>query len=72
MAERWTEEFAARVRGWCDSKAHLAVDALIHAGLVAGDEFERASGIVAEELYVRLCLRDYPPLPKSLPKRPGA
>jgi hypothetical protein len=65
MAEAWSEEFTARVRQWCEKVAPLGVDALVDAGLVAKEEFTRASDIVAEELFVRLCLRDYPPLPDT-------
>ena len=61
MAERWPDLFAARVREWCEGKAELVVDALVTAGLVPDGESEQAAGIVAEELFVRLCLLDYPP-----------
>jgi hypothetical protein len=64
VAERWPEEFSSRVRQWCDNVAPLAVDALVRAGIVPGGEFGRACGIVAEELFVRLALLDYPPTPE--------
>ena len=32
MAERWSDEFAARVREWCDAMGDLAVDALVYFG----------------------------------------
>jgi len=72
MAERWTDEFSASTREWCDKVTNLGVDMLVRAGLLPEEEFGRASGIVAEELFVRLCLRDYPPSPVSLSKAPDA
>jgi hypothetical protein len=48
------EQWAARV-------AALAVDVLLRAGLVSRKQFKAACAIVAEEVFVRLCLRDYPP-----------
>jgi len=68
MTEPWTDEFAARVQDWCNKVASLGVDALIDGGLLAKRDFGRASGIVAEELFVRLCLLDYPPRPGELGK----
>ncbi|MDB5336693.1 MAG: hypothetical protein JWN70_2312 [Planctomycetaceae bacterium] len=65
MTEPWTDEFAARTREWCAKIAGLGVDVLVDAGLLAKDEFEPASRIVAEELFVRLCLHDYPPTLES-------
>jgi hypothetical protein len=72
MVEPWSPEFAARVREWCDKVAVLGVDVLLDAGLVAKGDLKRASDIVAEELLVRLCLHDYPPIPESLGNAPGA
>ena len=72
MEEPWSDEFAARVRAWCNQVSGLGVDALVDAGLMAQEEFERASGIIAEELFVRLCLHDYPPLPGSPDRAPDA
>jgi len=46
---------------WCLSVAGLGVDELVRAGLIATGEFERARKIVAEEIFVRLCLNDLPP-----------
>jgi hypothetical protein len=43
----------------------LGVDESLGAGIVARADFERASGIVAEEALVRLGLHDYPPAPGS-------
>jgi hypothetical protein len=72
MEEPWSDEFAAGVRAWCDMVSRLGVDALVDAGLVPKGKFERASSIVAEELFVRLCLHDYPPVPGSLHWAPDA
>ena len=68
MVEPWSEEFATHTREWCDKVAVLGVDVLVNAGLVAKGEVNRASHIIAEELFVRLCLHDYPPIPESLTK----
>jgi len=46
---------------WAKSVAAMAVDALLDAALVPKEQFEAARDIVAEEIYVRLCLNDYPP-----------
>jgi hypothetical protein len=64
MTQPWSEEVDARIRAWCDKVSALGVDALVDAGLVPRGEFDRATGVVAEELYVRLCLDDYPPVPE--------
>ena len=64
MAAAWSPEFAARVREWCDHVAAMGVDVLADAGLVTHADFERARDIVAEEVFVRLCLHDYPPTPE--------
>jgi hypothetical protein len=63
VAECWSDEFAVRVREWCEEMAGLGVDALVDAGLIDKGAFGRALEIVAEELFVRLGLHDYPPLP---------
>jgi hypothetical protein len=55
------EQSAAGVRAWSDHVAALAVDALIDAGLIRRDDFEKAAATVSEEVFVRLCLLDYPP-----------
>ena len=49
------------IRDWSDRIAGLAVDALLRAGIVQAPDFERAVGIVEEEIRVRLSLDDYPP-----------
>jgi hypothetical protein len=64
MAEAWSPEFAARVRAWCDRVAALGVNELVDAGIVARADFGRASGIVAGEVFARLCLHDDPPAPE--------
>jgi hypothetical protein len=46
---------------WCLKIAGLAVDELAHASLMPSSDFERAKKIIAEEIYVRLCLNDVPP-----------
>ena len=51
------------VKTWSDNIASLAVDALVDCGLIKKEEFIKASGIVAEEILVRLLLNDYPPQP---------
>lgn len=61
MTEAISPEFAARVRAWCDHVAALSIDVLVDAGLVGRGDFEHARRIVAEEVFVRLCLNDYPP-----------
>jgi hypothetical protein len=63
MVNHSSEEWATRVRDWCNHVAGLGVDALIDAGLIRKSQFEKASGIIAQELFVRLCLHDYPPAP---------
>ncbi len=46
---------------WAQMIAELATDGLLSAGLIANDQFERAAEIISEEIFVRLCLHDYPP-----------
>jgi hypothetical protein len=41
--------------------AALAADALIDAGLLSREQFDQAAATVSEEVFVRLCLLDYPP-----------
>jgi hypothetical protein len=45
---------------WSQSVASIAAVALIDAKLVAGSEQERATGIIAEEIRVRLIIGDRP------------
>lgn len=51
----------ATAGGWAKDVAALAVDALLDAGIVPKSQFDAACEVVAEEIYVRLCLNDYPP-----------
>ena len=41
--------------------AAIAADALLNAAFVAKEQFKTARDVIAEEIYVRLCLDDYPP-----------
>jgi hypothetical protein len=54
---------------WCLKVAGLGVDELVRAGLTPRSEFDRAKKMVAEEIFVRLCLNDLPPpgIPGSYP-----
>jgi hypothetical protein len=65
MADAWSVEFATRVHKWCEDLSLLSVDALVEARLISTSEVGRASQILTEEVYVRLCLKDYPPIPVS-------
>ena len=49
------------IESWSKGVAQLAVDALVDAGLIKQEEFKGAVAIVAEEIFVRLALGDYPP-----------
>ena len=46
---------------WSHDIAELVADALRDARIVGADDFERAKAIVAEEIWVRLNMGDYPP-----------
>jgi hypothetical protein len=48
-------------REWARHVAAIAVDALLDAGVVQKAQFATACEVVAEEIFVRLCLNDYPP-----------
>jgi hypothetical protein len=50
---------------WSRSVADLAVDSLIDHGLVKKEDFDRAAEIAAEEIWIRLLARDYPPPPEA-------
>ena len=66
MATRpWSPSFNSDTQAWCDKIAGLAVDGLHTAGKVSADSFDECVAIVKQEVYVRLCLYDYPPLPDS-------
>jgi hypothetical protein len=45
---------------WSRSIAELAMDALVTAKIVVKDDYVRAVGIAAEEIYVRLTMQDRP------------
>jgi hypothetical protein len=63
--EPWSDRLAASVKTWSDEIAALVVDALVDAGLVDRNNFQRAFAIVSEEVFARLCVRDYPPRGES-------
>jgi hypothetical protein len=46
---------------WSEKVAGLGVDMLVDHGLIKKQDFDRATGIVAEEIRVRLAIGDYPP-----------
>ncbi len=66
MATKSSDEFADQSRDWCNNFSELGADALVFAGLISKEDFERASAIISEELFARLCVNDYPPMPESL------
>jgi hypothetical protein len=49
------------LKAWSDHVASLAADALVDARLIDRANFEDARRVIAEEIFVRLCLRDFPP-----------
>lgn len=68
MAQRpWSDRLSSDVRAWSDSIAALAVDALVDHGLVGRDDLDRATAIVSQEVFARLCLLDYPPAEEPEP-----
>ena len=46
---------------WCDGISEIIVDCLLDGGVVKKEDFKKAQEIVAEELFVRLLVNDYPP-----------
>ena len=50
-----------KVKDWCKQVAIYGVDMLVDHGLLKKEDLDRAADIVAEEILVRLALRDYPP-----------
>jgi hypothetical protein len=56
MSKNYTE-----MQEWCDGVSQIAVDALLDANLIDRDQFEKAADIVAEEIFARLTVGDYPP-----------
>jgi hypothetical protein len=66
MAEdRWSDRLSAGAKSWSDQIARLAADALVEARLVNRDDFDKAADVIAEEVFARLCLRDFPPTEES-------
>ena len=60
--EEWWQQVADNPHMvWCLKMASLSVDELATAKLLPWSEFDRAKKIVAEEIFVRLCLNDLPP-----------
>jgi hypothetical protein len=60
--EKWWQQVADKPHMlWCLKVASLGVDELARAKLVPQNELERATKIVAEEIFVRLCAGDMPP-----------
>ena len=45
---------------WSNRVAALAIDALMDAGIVKREDMQKAIAIVGEEIFARLCVRDYP------------
>jgi hypothetical protein len=56
-----------RLESWSKKVAELGVDRLIDHGLIKKEDFERATSIVAEEIFLRLTIHDYPPPEKTEP-----
>ena len=50
---------------WSQDLAGLAADALVDAKILRGDDLARAKEIIAEEIWVRLYLGDYPAKPSG-------
>jgi hypothetical protein len=67
---RWSDRLSAGVKAWSDQVAALAADALVEARLVSRDDFDKAAAVIAEEVFVRLCLHDFPPAGES--ERPAS
>ena len=67
---RWSDRLSAGVKAWSDHVAALAADALVEAQLVRRDDFDKAAAVIAEEVFVRLCLHDFPPAGES--ERPSS
>jgi hypothetical protein len=65
--DRWSDQLSNDVKAWSDHVAGLAADALLEAGLINRDDFERSAAIISEEVFVRLCLCDFPPSSEAEP-----
>jgi hypothetical protein len=59
--ERWSDHLADGVKAWSDNVACIVADALMDGGVITEDALDRATAIIAEEIFARLCVRDYPP-----------
>ena len=59
--DRWSDRLSASVKAWSDQIAFLAAEALVESQLVSRDNFDTAAAVIAEEVYARLCLCDFPP-----------
>ena len=46
---------------WANQMAHYVTDALITGAVVASESNATAVAIIEEEIWSRLCVRDYPP-----------
>jgi hypothetical protein len=46
---------------WCEIIGGILADALLDGEIVKNADFEKAKEILAEELFVRLLVEDYPP-----------
>ena len=55
----WTE-----IQAWSKAAAGWAAHALVVQKLVAPEEQERATAIIAEEIHARLAMMDYPSVPE--------
>ena len=53
---------------WSKDIAILIADSLVDAGMISREQMPRATEIIAEELWTRLLVKDYPP--SSLPSEP--
>ncbi|WP_299411573.1 hypothetical protein [Acaryochloris sp. IP29b_bin.148] len=47
-------------KDWSDMIGGLTADALLDANIIQKDQFEDACEVIAEEVFVRLCLNDRP------------
>ncbi|HLY47258.1 MAG TPA: hypothetical protein VKQ73_16890 [Stellaceae bacterium] len=46
---------------WCLQVASMGVDELARAGLIPWSEYDRATKIIAEEIFIRMVANDLPP-----------
>lgn len=57
---------------WSKEVAALVADSLVDGGVIDRAAVERAGEIIAEEIWVRLLVGDYPPGASDASKRPTA